>query len=62
MSEGRHREGIGKSEAEDDSIRITGIIKPLASGDNIEEYNENKLNAKREKFKMEWQGPTLKVG
>jgi len=50
-----------KREVEDDSIRILGVIKPLEDGDNIEEYNDKKLNAKREKFKMGSQGSTSRI-
>jgi len=62
MNEPRLIEVIDKTEIEDDSTRIKGIIKPLTIGDNKAEYNDRKLNAKREKFKMEVQGPTSKIG
>jgi len=50
-----------KREVEDDSIRILGVIKTHEDGDNIEEYNDKKLNAKREKFKMGSQGSTSRI-
>lgn len=51
--------GLGR--VEDDSIRILGVIKPLRDGDNLEEYNDKKLNAKREKFKMGSQDSTSRI-
>jgi len=62
MNEPKLGEAIDKAETSDDSIRIAGIIEPLETGDIQQEYNDSKLNAKREKFKMEVQGPTLKIG
>jgi hypothetical protein len=61
MSEKGLRRVKNKREVEDDSIRILGVIKPLEDGDNIEEYNDKKLNAKREKFKMGSQGSTSTI-
>lgn len=61
MSEKGLRRVENKREVEDDSIRILGVIKPLGDGDNIEEYNDKKLNAKREKFKMGSQGSTSTI-
>lgn len=61
MSEKGLRRVKNKREVEDDSIRILGVIKPLGDGDNIEEYNDKKLNAKREKFKMGSQGSTSTI-
>jgi len=62
MSEGGLREVTDKTQTRDDSVRIIGIRKPLEGGDNKEEYNDNKLNAKREKFKMGAQGCTSTIG
>lgn len=61
MSEKGLRRVENKREVEDDSIRILGVIKSLGDGDNIEEYNDKKLNAKREKFKMGSQGSTSTI-
>lgn len=61
MSEKGLRRVKNKREVEDDSIRVLGVIKPLGDGDNIEEYNDKKLNAKREKFKMGSQGSTSTI-
>lgn len=61
MSEKGLRRVKNKREVEDDSIRILEVIKPLEDGDNIEEYNDKKLNAKREKFKMGSQGSTSTI-
>lgn len=61
MSEKGLRRVENKREVEDDSIRVLGVIKPLGDGDNIEEYNDKKLNAKREKFKMGSQGSTSTI-
>lgn len=61
MSEKGLRRVKNKREVEDDSIRILGVINPLEDGDNIEEYNDKKLNAKREKFKMGSQGSTSTI-
>lgn len=61
MSEKGLRRVKNKREVEDDSLRILGVINPLEDGDNIEEYNDKKLNAKREKFKMGSQGSTSTI-
>lgn len=61
MSEKGLRRVKNKREVEDDSIRVLGVIKPLGDGDNIEEYNDKKLNAKREMFKMGSQGSTSTI-
>ena len=61
MSEKGLRRVKNKRGVEDDSIRILGVIKPLEDGDKIEEYNDKKLNAKREKFKMGSQGSTSTI-
>lgn len=61
MSEKGLRRVKNKREVEDDSIRILGVIKTHEDGDNIEEYNDKKLNAKREKFKMGSQGSTSTI-
>lgn len=49
------------TETEDDSVRIIAALKPPGGGDNIEQYNDKNINAKKEKFKMGLQGSTSTI-
>ena len=46
---------------EDDSVRIIETLKPPGGGDTIEQYNDKKIDAKKEKFKMGLQGSTSPI-
>jgi len=49
------------TDKQDDSIRVIETHKPPGGSDTIEEYNEKKIDAKNEKFKMGLQGSTSTI-
>jgi len=44
-----------------DSIRVIETHKPPGGSDTVEEYNEKKIDAKNEKFKMGLHGSTSTI-